>query len=410
MKTENAATAGRPRENHRRPRDRARPCAPPGDRDPHLPPASAVNRITSPAAAGRHRGTIQSARARPDRSHAPARLGLAVVVVRARARGLVAAGRQRQRGAHVDARRQPDARKRLAHRHRRGQVVQPEQPAPRQEIEAEVVERIAHDLVLRRIHPERDEAGLVHRRLLVATVAAPLRVSVRLVAIRGEHLLGVVLDPQHVVSVQRLAADQVVVAGLELEIEEVRIGNEARLEAAPDGIRGRRLPAIGSAGVAGRGRQCATALGERGGAHPGHGRVRVRLRRRRVHRRQRQVEPHRQVEQFQEPRELLVRRGRRGRRDLHDGAAEHSRHFIPKQPAGLQHHEPVPRPLHGAVEPDRRYAAERFQDPVGHCRDRGMVVAPRPGLFGDGVEQLVVDPGVPQAIDGQLHVVVRRTP
>ena len=134
----------------------------------------------------------------------------------------------------------------------------------------------------------------------------------------------------------------------------------------------------------------------------------MRLRRRRVHRGQHQIEPHRQVEQLQEPGELLVRRGWRGRPDLRDGVTQHRPHVVRKQPAGLQHREPVACPLHGAVEPDRRHAAERLQNPVGRRCDRRVVVAPRAGLLGDCIEQLAVNPGVPQPLDRQLHVVARR--
>ena len=242
-------------------------------------------------------------------------------------------------------------------------------------------------------------------------VARPRRNPVASAAVRpGEELLRVVLDAEHLVSVQRFATDQIVVAGFEIEIQEVRIGNEAGLHAAPHGVGGPRLPCLAPVGRrAGQRRQRGAALGERGGAASGHYRIRVRFRRGRIPRRQRQLEPYGQVEQIEEPVELVPGRRRRGRRDLPDRAVEHPRHLVRQQAAALQHRESVPRSLHGAVEPHRRYPARRLEDPVGGHRDRGVIVTPRAGLLGDRVEQLAVDTNAPQALDGQRHVVARRT-
>src|SRR5262245_48592471 len=46
----------------------------------------------------------------------------------------------RHRGGELERGRQPDVRERLAHRHRRVQIVDVQQPLRRQEVEADVVE------------------------------------------------------------------------------------------------------------------------------------------------------------------------------------------------------------------------------------------------------------------------------
>ena len=89
--------------------------------------------------------------------------------------------RERARQCEIERVRQPHVRKRLPHRHRRLEIVDVNQPLRRQEVEADIVERVLHDLMRLRLDPERDERDLVHQ---------PLELGVVRVILVGGGLLG----------------------------------------------------------------------------------------------------------------------------------------------------------------------------------------------------------------------------
>src|SRR5207302_10395944 len=69
-------------------------------------------------------------------------VGLSIVVVLDRVPNIERADGERGSRVHVDGLWQPDVRKRLAHRHRRLDVVHADQPLTRKEAEIDVVERV----------------------------------------------------------------------------------------------------------------------------------------------------------------------------------------------------------------------------------------------------------------------------
>src|SRR2546428_4407971 len=136
-----------------------------------------------------------------------------------------------ERGAngHLEIARQPHVGKRLAHRHRRAEIVDVHEPLHRQEIEPDVVEGVFHDLVGLRLDPERHQRDFVHHaheRRVVRSIAVGRASSVPAAIRPAEQLRRVVLDAQHLAAVDRLAADERVLAFLELEPEKVRGRNE----------------------------------------------------------------------------------------------------------------------------------------------------------------------------------------
>ena len=103
--------------------------------------------------------------------------------------GFERAARQRDARVNVHLARQPHARERLAHRHRRADVVDFDQPAAGQKVHPDVVERVFDDLVLGGIDPERDERGLVHLALDAARSISRSRSAAVLLAARPSRFL-----------------------------------------------------------------------------------------------------------------------------------------------------------------------------------------------------------------------------
>src|SRR6267143_3960202 len=131
-----------------------------------------------------------------------------------------------ERGAngHLEIARQPHVRKRLAHGHRRAEIVDVHEPWHRQEIEPDVVEGVFHDLVRLRLDPERHQCDLVHQaheRRVVRAIAVGRAFPVPAAIGPAEQLRRVVLDAQNLAAVERLAADERVLTFLELEPEKV---------------------------------------------------------------------------------------------------------------------------------------------------------------------------------------------
>src|SRR5262245_15223127 len=92
-------------------------------------------------------------------------VGTPVVRVVQRVAHVELTGGHRHSRRDFERARQPDLlvlRERLRHRHRGLDVVQVQQPLGREEIEADVVERVLHDLMRGRLDPERHERHLVH--------------------------------------------------------------------------------------------------------------------------------------------------------------------------------------------------------------------------------------------------------
>ena len=118
-------------------------------------------------------------------------------------------------------------------------AVQANEPAQRQELEADVVEREPHDLLLRGVDPEGDERALVE---LLLRARHPDRGPVTFLVVGVTFLeepFREVLDAQHPAARELLATGEVVVARLELEVEPVRLGEEARPEIGRGGQIGR---------------------------------------------------------------------------------------------------------------------------------------------------------------------------
>jgi len=141
----------------------------------------------------------------------------------------VGAVRKRDAAVNLHAARQPHARERLSHRHRRANVVHLDEPRAWQEVHPDVVEGVLDDLMFSRIDPQRDHRRLVHLAadpvlVLLSLVLLPLLGWIVVV----EHALRVVLDAQDLLSLETLTPGEVVVARLELELHEVRLGYEPR--------------------------------------------------------------------------------------------------------------------------------------------------------------------------------------
>ena len=98
---------------------------------------------------------------------------------------------------------------------------------PGQEVHVDVVEGVLQDLVRLGVDPERDQRHLVHLVLDVLLAVADAAVGPG--AALAEELRGVVLDAEHRPAIERLAADEGVVIGLEPEPQKVGVGHERRL-------------------------------------------------------------------------------------------------------------------------------------------------------------------------------------